>query len=85
MVSVAKMALLQSCGKLCEFSTYWSKKTYLDNPYYLIYSIEVIILIELLHNKNKGINLDAGVFSNFNTVLPQFYGQNLLVKKGLLR
>ena len=75
MVSVAKMALLQSCGKLCVFSTYWSKKTYLDNPYYLIYYTEVIILIELLHNKNKGINLHAGVFSNFNTVLPQFYAQ----------
>ena len=75
MVSVPKMALLQSCGKLCEFSTYWLKKTYLDNPYYLIYSTEVIILIELLHKKNKGISLHAGVFSGFNTVLPQFYAQ----------
>ena len=25
------------------------------------------ILTELLHNKNKGINLHAGVFTNFNT------------------
>ena len=25
------------------------------------------ILTELLHNKNKRINLDAGVFTNFNT------------------
>ena len=25
------------------------------------------ILTELLHNKNKGINLRAGVFTNFNT------------------
>ena len=25
------------------------------------------ILTELLHNKNKGINLDAGIFTNFNT------------------
>ena len=25
------------------------------------------ILTELLHNKNKGINLHAGVFANFNT------------------
>ena len=33
------------------------------------------ILTELLHNKNKGINLHAGIFSNFNTVLLQFYAQ----------
>ena len=34
-----------------------------------------LLLTELLHNKNKGINLQAGVFSNFNTVLLQFYAQ----------
>ena len=33
------------------------------------------LLRELLHNKNKGINLLVGVFSNFNTVQLQFYGQ----------
>ena len=34
MVSVAKMALLQNCGKLSEFSTYWLKiLTSVDNPY----------------------------------------------------
>ena len=35
----------------------------------------VAFLTELLHIKNKGINLHAGVFSNFNTVLLQFYAQ----------
>ena len=33
------------------------------------------ILTELLHNKNKGINLHVGVFNNFITVLLQFYAQ----------
>ena len=32
----------------------------------------LVILIELLHNKNKGINMYAGVFTNFNTVLLNF-------------
>ena len=34
-----------------------------------------MVLTELLHNKNEGINLHAGVFSNFDTVLLQFYAQ----------
>ena len=34
-----------------------------------------MILTELLHNKNKRINLHASVLSNFNTVLLQFYAQ----------
>ena len=29
----------------------------------------------MLHNKNKGISLQAGVFSNFITVLLKFYAQ----------
>ena len=33
------------------------------------------LLTELLHNKNEGINLHESVFSNFNTVLLQFYAQ----------
>ena len=54
-----------------------------DFPHWPIYSGHIIcqlyiyiyirvkeiwtILTELLHNKNKGINLHAGVFTNFNT------------------
>ena len=36
---------------------------------YIYIRVEEIwtILTELLHNKNKGINLHAGVFTNFNT------------------
>ena len=33
------------------------------------------IFTELLHSKNKGINLHAGVFTNLSTVLLQFYAQ----------
>ena len=61
MVSFAKMALLQSCGKLCEF-TILLKKTYLDNPYYLIYSIEVINLL----NRSKVLS----AFKNKYTAIP---------------
>ena len=36
---------------------------------YIYISVKEIwtILTQLLHNKNKGINLHAGVFTNFNT------------------
>ena len=43
MVSLAKMAVLQSSGKLHKFSIQ-VKKTYSDNPHYLIHSIKVINL-----------------------------------------